>query len=370
MNLEILSQNVRRLRTAKRLSQKGLADASGVSLPSIKALEGTKSQPRMSTVQSIAKALDVKMQDMFMPVRELRSVRFRSSKRMQNRENILAGVSRWLDDYNYLEEVLDKRSRFSLDKARKQCSRDNIIAAAAQCRKKLGLDNEEPIYDICGLLESAGVKIRSVPMASDSFFGLSIGEDDGGPGVVVNAWERIVIERQIFSAVHELAHLMLHLDAFDVSKTEESKEEEIEANLFASHFLMPDDGFRKEWNAASGLHRVDRVFKVKRIFNVSYKTVLFRLIDHNVADKSIWQRFQVSYQERFNRRLNYKEEPMALDSAEPFGLRRFDFYEDRFSRLVREALETEKISMSRGAEMLGIGIVEMQDLLHNWEAIL
>lgn len=370
MNLQILAQNVRRLRTAKRFSQSALANTAGISLPAVKNLELAKSEPRMRTVQAIAKALDVRLQELFQPVRELQTVRFRSARRMQNRENILAEVARWLDDFNYLEKVLNKKVLFSLKQVRARCSRDRIVDAAELCRKKLGLKPSEPIHDICGLLEHAGVKVLSVPMASDGFFGLSIREDDGGPAVIVNVWERISVERRIFSAAHELGHLMLHLAAYDVTQTEESREEEREADLFAGHFLMPDEGFRKEWNEASGLHWVERAFKVKRIFRVSYKTVLFRLIENKAADSSIWMRFQQAYQQKFNRKLPFKEEPMAIGSTEPFGLQRFDFFEDRFSRLTREAVENDKISLSRGAEMLGIGVEEMQDLLQSWEAVL
>jgi Zn-dependent peptidase ImmA (M78 family)/DNA-binding XRE family transcriptional regulator len=370
MNLQVLSKNVRRLRTAKRFSQRALADTAGLSLPAIKNLELAKSEPRMRTMQAIAKALDVKIQELFQPVRELRTVRFRSAKRMQNRENVLAEVARWLDDFNFLEKSLKKEKPFRLNSVRVQCSRDRLAEAAGLCRKKLGLKPTEPIHDICGLLEHAGVKVFPVPMASDSFFGLSVGEEDGGPAVVVNVWERISVERRIFSAAHELGHLMLHPDAYDVSQVEESKVEEHEADRFAGHFLMPDEGFRKEWNEAAGLHFVDRVFKVKRIFRVSYKTVLSRLIEYGDADNSIWKKFNIAYQRRFNQRLSFKEEPMGMDAAEPFGMQRFDFFEDRFSRLTREAVEKDKISLSRGAEMLRIGIEEMQELLKDWEAVL
>jgi Zn-dependent peptidase ImmA (M78 family)/DNA-binding XRE family transcriptional regulator len=370
MNLQILAQNVRRLRTAKRLSQSALADNAGLSLPAIKSIELAKSEPRMRTMQAVAKALDVKLQELFQPVRELRTVRFRSAKRMQNRENVLAEVARWLDDFNYLEKSLDERSPFKLKEVRAQCSGDRIAEAAGLCREKLGLKSTEPIHDICGLLEHAGVKVFPVPMASDSFFGLSVGEEDGGPAVVVNVWERISVERRIFSAAHELGHLMLHPDAYDVTKVDESKEEEHEADRFAGHFLMPTEGFRKEWNEAAGLHLVDRVFKVKRIFRVSYKTILSRLLEERAVDKSIWMKFNMTYQQHFNRRLSFKEEPMGIDSAGPFGMQRFDFYEDRYKRLTREAVEKDKISLSSGAEMLRIGIEEMQDLSQNWEVIL
>jgi Zn-dependent peptidase ImmA (M78 family)/DNA-binding XRE family transcriptional regulator len=347
-----------------------LADAAGLSLPAIKNLELTKSEPRMRTVQAIAKALKVELRDLFLPVRELRTVRFRSARRMQNRENVLAEVARWLDEFNYLEEVLDERKPFLLKDVRKRCSRKNVVKSARLCRERLGLSETEPIHDICGLLEHAGIKILPIPMASDSFFGLSLGEEDGGPAEAVNVWERISVERRIFSAAHELGHLMLHPDAYDVTLIEENKEEEHEADRFAGHFLMPDEEFRKEWKESSGLHWVDRVFKVKGIFRVSYKTVLARLLEQGLADKSIWVKFNVAYQQRFKRNLSFKEEPMGIDSAEPFGMQRFDFYEDRFSRLTRDAVEKDKISLSRGAEMLHIGIEEMQDLLQNWEAVL
>ncbi|NLV97974.1 MAG: ImmA/IrrE family metallo-endopeptidase [Desulfovibrionales bacterium] len=370
MNLQILALNVRRLRTAKGLSQRVLAENAGLSLPAIKSLELAKSEPRMRTVQAIAKALDVRLQELFQPVRQLCTVRFRSAKRLQNRENILAEVARWLDNFSYLEECLNKKRPFSLGAVREQCSRDRLSEAAELCRKKLGLKATEPIHDVCGLLEHAGVKVLPLTMASDSFFGLSVGEEDSGPAVGVNVWERISVERRIFSAAHELGHLMLHPQAYDITNVDENKEEEREADCFAGHFLMPNKGFRKEWNEAAGLHFVHRVFKVKRIFRVSYKTVLVRLLEEGAVDKSVWKKFNRAYQQLFNRSLSFKAEPMGIDPAEPFGLQKFDFYEDRFKLLTREAVEKDKISLSRGAEMLGIGIEEMQDLLQHWEVIL
>lgn len=370
MNLQTLANNIRRQRTAKQLSQKKLGEIAGISVAAIKNLELVKTEPRMRTVQAIARALDVKLQDLFHPVRQLRQVRFRSSKRMQFRENVLARIAKWLDDFNYLEEILDEQVPFTLKPLIEKCSRENVVEAASLCRKKLGLKPTEPIYDICGLLEDAGVKVLPIPMASDSFFGISVAEEDGGPAVVVNVWDRISVERQIFSAAHELAHIMLHREAFDVDRIEENKIEEKEADRFAGHFLMPDKGFRKEWNEAAGLHLVDRVFKVKRIFRVSYKTVLSRLLEHDVVDRSIWKKFNIAYQRRYKKKLPFKDEPRGIDSNEPVGMQRVDFQEDRFSRLTRKAVEKDKISLSRGAEMLDCSINGMQDLLENWEAIL
>src|SRR5207245_1218913 len=120
-----------------------------------------------------------------------------------------------------------------------------------------------------------GVKVCAMRIASDAFFGLSVAKSDGGPAIAVNVWDRISVERWIFTAAHELGHLLLHFSAYDVARTAEDKSEENEANQFASHFLMPDDVFRSEWDEARGHGLVDRVFKVKRIFHVSYRTVLY-----------------------------------------------------------------------------------------------
>ena len=241
-----------------------------------------------------------------------------------------------------------------------------VIRAAADCRNRLGLESTEPIYDICGLLENSGIKVLQLRKTSDSFFGLSVSEEDGGPAIIVNIWDRISIERQIFSAAHELGHLILHLNTYSSVQTEEVIGEEAEANLFAGHFLMPNGGFYAEWENASGLHWIDRVLKVKCVFNVSYKAVLSRLIELEMANETIWRKFNIAFKVRFNRGLAFKEEPMAIDSSEPFGLKSFDFKEERFSRLVREAIEKDKISLSRGAEMLGIGIEDMLEILKNW----
>ena len=370
MNLKIIAENVKRLRAVNKISQQSLAELSGISLPAIKKLEGAKNEPRVDTLRAISRALDVKLQELFQPSRQLNSVRFRSNKRMRNRENILAQVAIWLDDFNSLEDMLNEHIPFKLDGIHQQCLREDALEAALLCRRELGLKTTEPIHNICGLLENIGIKILSISYASNDFFGLCIGQDDGGPAVVVNVWGKIPAERRIFSAAHEFGHLMLHQDSLNIERTDEDKQEEEEANIFAAHFLMPNEGFIKEWNAAAGLSMIERVFKVKRIYSVSYKAILWRLIEIGGADNTIWKKFNFAYRQRFKRKLSFKEEPWAISSSEPYGLKDIDFYESRFSSLVKRAVEEEQISISRGAEILKITIDEMQERLAGWGSVL
>ena len=366
MDLGLLASNIRRFRNDRRLTQGKLAERAELSIATVKKLETAVCPPRIKTVTAIAEALKINVRDLFSPVRPLQAVRFRSLRRIRIRESILADVSRWLDDFNFLEEALsDERPYLLQDLQLNGYAARRADQVAMDCRETLGLDDMQPICNIADLLENAGIKVRLMRRESDQFFGLSVGEASGGPAIVVNTRRKITPERQIFTAAHELAHLLLHLEAFDVSREDEDNVQEHEADLFAGHFLMPQPGFEREWRNAAGLHGVDRVLKVKRLFRVSYKTVLRRLIDLGKTDDGIWPRFNVAYQHRYHRKLPHKEEPRET-GPEPVQLESLDFVEDRLSGLVRKALENNTISMSRGAEILGIGSVEMQSLSREW----
>src|SRR5262249_20937889 len=156
------------------------------------------------------------------------------NKKMTTREDVLVRIARWLDDYSELEELLDEHQRFDFEHVGKPLAKlkpgpDRAIRAAALARKALGLSDREAIRDVCGLLEDHGLKIYPLDLASVGFFGLSVAGEEGGPAIVVNVWDRITVERWIFTTAHELGHLLLHLGAYDVGRDAEDKNEEKEA---------------------------------------------------------------------------------------------------------------------------------------------
>ena len=366
MNTDILSSNIKRYRSRKKLTQQDLSELSGVSLPAIKNIERKKGLPRTNTLLAISTALDCRLQDLVRPIGELSSVRFRARSRMNRREQILAQVSKWLNDFAFLEALLSDKEEYSLHKLAGNSKKLSPIQYAEEARRIVGLEPDEPIHDICGLLESCGIKILALSYSSDAFNGLSVGEDDMGPAIIINTWERISIERQIFSTAHELGHLLMHLSDYDGKARSEDKTQEEEADLFAGYFLMPEQGFDSEWEETAGMPFVERVMKIKSIFKVSYKTVLYRLKQQGIADDTIWFRFQQLYEAKYNKKLIFKEEPFQ-EGSEPFGLKPFDFYADRLSRLVRKAVENEKISISRAAEILDVSSEQMMERIVEWE---
>ncbi|MDA3925143.1 MAG: ImmA/IrrE family metallo-endopeptidase, partial [Kiritimatiellae bacterium] len=94
----------------------------------------------------------------------------------------------------------------------------------------------------------AGVKIQLCDFSFSNLFGLSIGEADGGPAMVINTGKSISVERKIFSIAHELGHLILHRHTYGTDYSNEYEQQEHEADIFAAAFLMPMNQFIEEWN--------------------------------------------------------------------------------------------------------------------------
>jgi Zn-dependent peptidase ImmA (M78 family)/DNA-binding XRE family transcriptional regulator len=383
MDLTILSGNLRRIRSAKGKSQAEVADAAGLSRVGYRNIEGGASAPRVDSLMQIASALDVRLEELLTPVRTLTAVRFRAQKKMTTRGELLADVARWLDDYNEIEALLEAKEKFAFAGVRKKVEgmphgEARARKAAELARQAVKLTDRDVIRDICGMLEENGAKVFTPKLASEGFFGLSVAASDGGPAVVVNVWERLSVERWIFTAAHELGHLILHLDAYDVTKTEEDPTQEKEADMFASYFLMPDALFDREFNEARGLPLVKLVFKLKRIFRMSWKSVLYRIASKSPDGGKLWPRFQWEYKQLTGRALgradepdglvaeDFRGQPSAKVADEPEHLVEDDFVEDRLSRLVRKAVETEEITLSRAAEMLRVDIAKMRDIANSW----
>lgn len=384
MNNQAIAHNLKRLRSNARYNQSELAEKAGMSLSGYQKLERGKATPRADSIRSLSLALRVPIQEILAEVKPLKHIRFRSLKRLKTRDQIISDVVTWLYDFNSLEALTEDRHIADLHDFYafgRESNNSDIVALADYCRSKFGLSAKEPVLDICGLLEARGIKVRSIEVETDSFLGLSVSEqEEGGPAVIVNTWKRLPVETWIFSAAHELGHLLMHLNAYDIDQTTEVEEQEYEADQFASHFLIPQEAFEREWNEAAGLSFVDRVLKVKKVFKVSWRTVLYRFAENMPAEKrnKLWMNFNIEFRNRYGKSLQKHSEPIGVDSdyyrinhrfttaSEPFNLDRFDFREDRLPFLVRKAIEGGNISLSRGAEILRLQNKEMRQLASSW----
>ena len=369
-----LSINLMRLRKLSGLTQQEVAESAGISRVAYRNLEKGDAEPRENTLHALAKALNASAMELLAPLPQLNSLRYRANAQMSEQERaqgdqLVVRSANWLQDFNDMEELLDSKKPCNLKPAPK--GTDPVSAAAKARIELLGRDIKcDCVPDICELLEKAGVKIQLCDFNLSNLFGLSIGEADGGPAMIINTGKSISVERQIFSIAHELGHLILHRHTYGTDYSNEYEQQEHEADIFAAAFLMPMNQFIEEWNENRGLHWVDAVLKTKLHFKVSYQSILHLLIDMGKAKSpDIYKRFRADYKECYGKKLHWKEEPPTRIGDEPRHLDPLDLIEDRLGSLVRDALDRELITVSRAAEILDINIKEMRNRLRSWRVV-
>ena len=357
MNINDIATNMKLYRKRQGMNQTELATEAGLSPATIKNIETCKGNPSAKSLVDIASALGIQIRMLLAPAPDLTNIRFRSQKKLKNKKLIVAYIARWLKDYAFLEDLMNDKKESSIEDLRACCAGMTPEEAAKETRRFLNIKENEPIADVGEILEKLGIKVLNYKICVDGFYGLSVGEEDNGPAILINSDKGITTERKIFSAVHELAHLILHHGSYKTEENEATdKKEEGEANAFAGYFLMPDEAFKKKYNEYGGRGFVDRVFATRDYFRVSYKTVLFRLEKN--GEKQLYKKFNILYKMQYKKTLS--------KYAEPNGLPDLEIEDDRFMRLARKAFEEEKISLSRCAEILDISIQEMNERIDSW----
>lgn len=148
--------------------------------------------------------------------------------------------------------------------------------AADSLRAAWGL-GYRPLPNLVHLLESRGVRVYSLVHDGADFDAFSVWYDQV-PYVFLNT--SVTPERGRMDAAHETGHLVLHAH----TGGGETKEENTEANVFASAFLMPASAF-----IASAPHRITfaTVVEAKQQWGVSALSYVRRL--HTLGRITDWQ---------------------------------------------------------------------------------
>ena len=364
MGIENVGDNVRRRMKMKGFSIAQLSSQMGMGSATLSNILNGKSEPKSTTLIKLAETLNVQIPDLLESTPALETLRFRTAKVLSarekaEREQIRFDTALWLQSYHFIEDSLHDKHVYEFS----QFNEKKPESAALLIREYFfgNHDNNYPFHDIANFIESSGIKLKIHSFGFKKTNGLSVGGLDKGPAIVVNSETEITIERQIFTIAHELGHLLLHADSYKEQHAIEDSYEEEEANLFAGSFLVPRAGLMKEWEESEGLHWVDAVLKIKKIYKVSYMTVLRRLsqVYPHIDSSSIYRDFAIAYGKRYGHNLKNYYEPEPLSKS--------DLVEDRFANLVKKAYEKDLISFSRAGEMLNLSNEEMRARALSWK---
>jgi Zn-dependent peptidase ImmA (M78 family)/DNA-binding XRE family transcriptional regulator len=229
----------------------------------------------------------------------------------------------------------------------------NNIAQKLRCFWNIGLD--DPIANTINLLESNGIKVLQFDSSEDGLSGFSAFNSRIGYCIYVN--NTCTAERQIFTAIHELAHFIFHRSDYQrdlISKVDDEKEEI--ANYFAGVFLIPGNSLIKfcEANYFSNID-FQEVCDIKRYFKVSAEAIIKRLAQENLINKSEYKKLR----EEANKDVGPEGE------REPLSEKDFTI-NYRFISMIKNAYLEKRVTTSKVAKLMDLSAIESNRLAERW----
>ncbi|MEZ0007070.1 Zn-dependent peptidase ImmA (M78 family) [Flavobacterium sp. 28YEA47A] len=174
-------------------------------------------------------------------------------------------------------------------------------------RKILKLQKDEPVKNICSILENSGIIIYEMD-AYDKFDGISFFTEQGYAVIVIN--KSFSNDRKRFTIAHELGHILLHNESnFPVSEFRDEKIKEKEANSFASEFLMPANEIK---NSLRGITLGD-IGRLKSYWLTSMGSIIIKAKNLNCITEDKYKYFMIEMSRNgFN-----KKEPVEVFIDKP-----------------------------------------------------
>ena len=368
---DILARNIRRRRQILGLDQGQMADRIGVSRITFSKYENGKATItddvfyRLSRIFGISPAALLESPDrQSAPL--FRHKKVYSQQERASLDQMILDAERKFEDYAELESFANEKIESSelLSLQRHVASTEEARAFGTEVRACLFRQGYDNVRRFGEALEANGVKFLSFAFPLSSEFGFSLKLPDGSCGIAVNNGEAVPGERQLFTLCHEVGHLLMHHQDGDADDAPEAKKRrEKEANAFAAGMLIPVAEFNSAWDNTEGRLWFDRILAVKRIFTVSYLTVIHCLEERyrttsgkkTVPPYRNW--FKENYLRRFGRTLPAHEEACPADIR---------IESARFIRLARRAFVAGDITMPRLAELIGKSLLETRALVNEW----
>lgn len=293
------SSRLKIARQRRKLSGKRLAELAGVTPVTISKIENGH-QPEAAVVDKLAAALGYPKDFFFMcppEVLESDTVSFRSLKKMNaaERDASLAAGTLGIALYDWIDSKFNLPEPDLIDLSKER----NRPEGAARILRQHWQLGDRPVGNILKLLESKGVRILSLSENTRNVDAYSFWRSDY-PYVFLN--QEKTAERSIFDSIHELGHLVLHHHA----GARNEKGAEMQADRFASAFLMPEADVM---NRIAHVYDASQIIKAKNRWKVSAMALAYRL--HSLKLISDWSYRSICIE--LGKRGYRKGEPVGIE---------------------------------------------------------
>lgn len=325
------SERLRIARERRGMTMKELADATGLTSKTISNYEnaGQFEEVNSKSIDLISKALGYPIA--FFKAGEIETIQeeaisFRSSSKLtaKKRNSAIAAaslaveISTWIDS----KFSIPKPDVPTLDFDSQPVTPEE---AARTIRASWGI-GELSISNIVHLLESKGIRVFSLTENCIEVDAYSFWRDDI-PYILLNTMKSP--ERSRFDAAHELAHLVLHRH---LPKT--GRQEELEADRFASAFLMPKSSVMSKIPRMPSLNFL---IEVKKYWKVSLAALVRRTFDIGLS--SDWHYRQLCMD--LSRKGYRKVEPKGITNREVSMILEKVFHSLREQKIPRSQILSE-----------------------------
>jgi Zn-dependent peptidase ImmA (M78 family)/DNA-binding XRE family transcriptional regulator len=168
-----------------------------------------------------------------------------------------------------------------------------IEAFAGAARQLIGVRSDKVVNNVTRCIERLGILVTglNLPDLSSRIDGISSPERTEEPFVVAINLDKSG-DRLRFSAAHELGHVLLHTEE---DRPLNREDREIEADAFASAFLLPCEPMLEELSPGLTLAGYARI---KARWGVSIQAIVRRACDLRVIDKDRYRSLQVQISTR------------------------------------------------------------------------
>ena len=342
------------------LSQQGLGDRVGVTRQTIAAWEKGERAPSVLQFARVARVLGVSLELLLGAEGEEEAVLLFRADDPGVLSPVLRGLlSEQAEAYAAIERLAGELPVLPASRPLEGYDAHLVEGVAREVRDWLGVE-DAPLGDVLALVEGKGLKILCQPLP-DPISGFSAYTDAWGGVIVVNS--KHALERQYFTCLHELGHLIFHRREYDRPNEKAGKRgdpRERAAHHFASAVLLPREVMEDELRAFVLGWLPDPVLAdMKLRYGVSMRTVLFRAGDLGLISKR-----QAGQQVGIlNKTYGKENEPVKLPVPKPEERPR-----RRLERLTYRALLKEKITTSRAAEVLNQPLFEVRERLAEYLA--
>ena len=351
-------QRLKSLRQMRGLSLRNLTDllANKISRQSISQYETGGMFPTRENLLLLCEALEVSTDYFNRAEIELEEIEYRKLNKFsaKERQKIEAEAADFLSRFLETEELLGIEGEFKMPWTKYNVkSYADVEKAAIELRKVWDLGTGA-ISNVVELLEERRIKVFEID-ANDAFSGMAA-KDKAGKGkylIVLNKNKEVESPRKRFTALHELAHIILTFPTLKKDNKEDEKQMEKYCHYFAGAMLFPKSNLEKELGVARQRIHLVELLTIKEQYGISLQAFLYRLRNLDFISEHHYRlQMKMIIQKGWK-----KKEPNPFKGEER---------SHRLLQLLYRGIAEEIISVSKAASLYGVNLSEFRKITNKY----